>query len=58
MKAGTKFSYPRIECKYCGKMIAENWMVRHTCEDEKRVREMLKKSKEEREHENSLKAIP
>ena len=33
MKAGTKFKYPRVRCKYCKKMIAENWMVRHTCKE-------------------------
>jgi len=51
MKAGTKFTYPRTECFYCGKMIAENWMVRHSCENKKRVREILRKSKEEKERE-------
>ena len=31
MKAGTKFSYRRVLCKYCGKWVAENWIIRHVC---------------------------
>ena len=35
MNEGTKYIFPRVECKYCHKMIAENWMVRHECTDER-----------------------
>ena len=31
MKAGTKFTYPKVKCPKCGKIVAENWMVRHQC---------------------------
>ena len=41
MKAGTKFTYPRVECFYCGKMIAENWIIRHRCNKKDRVNEIL-----------------
>lgn len=33
MKAGTKFTYLQSECPYCKKMIADNWMVRHSCRE-------------------------
>lgn len=31
MKAGTKFTYPKVNCPYCKKLVAGNWMVRHEC---------------------------
>ena len=49
MKAGTKFTYPRVTCPYCKKLIAENWMVRHECtvERENELRENVKASHKE-----------
>jgi DNA-directed RNA polymerase subunit N (RpoN/RPB10) len=31
MKAGTKYTFPRVKCAKCGKTVAENWTVRHKC---------------------------
>lgn len=31
MKAGTRYKFPRVKCLKCGKIVAENWMVRHEC---------------------------
>lgn len=48
MKAGTKFSYPRVLCKYCGKWVAENWIIRHACTVERNeLRENVKASHKE-----------
>jgi len=41
MKAGTKYTFPRIECFYCGKMIAENWIIRHRCKNKDKINEIL-----------------
>ena len=31
MKAGMRFTFKRIRCPYCKKMVAENWIIRHKC---------------------------
>ena len=41
MKERAKFVYPRRECFYCGKMIAENWTVRHLCNGRKKANEII-----------------
>lgn len=31
MKAGTKYTYPRVVCLKCKKVVAANWIIRHGC---------------------------
>ena len=41
MKAGTKFSYPRVKCPECGEVIAANWIIRHGCSSCARIKMTL-----------------